>query len=213
MKAIIYMGLITTILSLIGCSGKNNETDKDTEGFNGQIAQSIEDFKNRTIYTKLTEEIIKSTSDDNLLQAVFDNLTEKLPEDYNKEFEIVAAWNESRQAIYMIWVLEAEVNNGGYNQFYFNSGGQFYKKLPKALQLVGAIRFADLTQRANGMFEIHNEKIKEHQDGSLEGFSESYEENPLNDLDTEFYGLYELEDLQQIQVGYIRANKEEFIDK
>ena len=28
------------------------------------------------------------------------------------------SWNKSRQAIYMIWALEAEVNDGGYNQFY-----------------------------------------------------------------------------------------------
>jgi len=144
---------------------------------------------------------------------VFDNLSEKLPEDYEKEYETVMTWNKSRQAIYIIWVLEAEVNNGGYNQFYSNSSGQFYKELPQALRLVGATGFADLTQRANDLFEKENENITKHQDGTIEGFSKSYEDNPLNDLDTEFYELYETEKLMQIQVDYIRQNKNDFIDK
>ena len=75
------------------------------------------------------------------------------------------SWNKSRQAIYMIWALEAEVNNGGYNQFYFNLSGQIYKHLPDALKLVGANKFADLTKRANETFEKQNPKITQHQDG------------------------------------------------
>lgn len=95
----------------------------------------------------------------------------------------------------MIWALEAEVNNGGYNQFYFNSSGQFYKHLPDALKLVGAPKFADLTKRANNTFEKENPKITQHQDGTIEGFSKSYDENPLNKFDDEFYDLYETENL------------------
>lgn len=50
-------------------------------------------------------------------------------------------------------------------------------------------------------------KITKHQDGTIEGFSKSYDENPLNDFDTEFYELYQTENLQQIQVDYIRKIK------
>jgi Domain of unknown function (DUF4375) len=100
----------------------------------------------------LTEQIIDTTSYKNLLQVVFDNLSERQPTDNEKEYETVTNWNKSRQAIYMIWLLEGEANNGGYNQFYFNSSGQFYKYLPEMLKLVGAIKFADLTQRANNTF-------------------------------------------------------------
>lgn len=199
------MQLISKILSLFGLSkANNNETDE-------QISQSIESFKNRPIYKELTIQIIDSTSDEDLLQVVFDNLSEKQPVD-DEEYEIVMNWNKSRQAIYIIWLLEAEVNNGGYNQFFFNSTGQFYTHLPERLRLVGASRFADLTARANKIFEKENEKITKHQDGTLEGFSKSYEENPLNDLDIEFYALYQKENLYQIQINYIRLNKDDFVD-
>ncbi len=212
-RTLIAMGIISTILNFFGCSGqKKNDDGKLTPEMEEILANSVEAFKNRPIYKELTEQIIDSTSDENLLQVVFDNLSEKQPTDYEKEYETVMSWNKSRQAIYMIWVLEAEVNNGGYNQFYFNSSGQFYKHLPEALKLVGATKFADLTEKANKTFESENEKITKHQDGTLEGFSKSYDENPLNDFDTEFYELYKTENLQQIQVDYIRKNKKEFID-
>lgn len=213
-QTLIIMGIISTILSFFGCAGQSKKSDGElSKELQDQIAQSVEAFKNRPIYKELTEQNIDSTSDDNLLQVVFDNLSEKLPEDYEKEYETVMTWNKSRKAIYMIWALEAEVNNGGYNQFYSNSSGQFYKELPDALRLVGANGFADLTQRANDLYDKDNEKITKHQDGTIEGFSKSYEDNPLNDLDTEFYELYESEKLMQIQIDYIRHNKNDFIDK
>jgi hypothetical protein len=200
----ISLNLIAIVFILFGCSRQVK---------NEKLSDSIESFKNRPIHKKLTEQIIDKTSDDNLLQTVFDNLSEKLPNDYTMEYEAVITWNKSRQAIYTIWTLEGEVNNGGYNQFYANSSGQFYKLLPDALKLIGASKFSDLTKRANDIFEKENPNIIKRQDGTLEGFSESYENNSLNKFDDEFYSLYKHENLQKIQVDYIRKHKLEFIDK
>lgn len=204
-RNLVIMGIISTMLSVLGCSPNGKKNDE-------KITQSIEEFNNRKIYTKLSEEIIDNTSDDKLLQLVFDNLSQKNFEDYENEFANVMSWNKSKQAIYMIWTLESEVNNGGYNQFYFNSSGQFYKYLPDALKLVGANKYAELTKRGNETFEKENPKITQHQDGTIEGFSKSYEDNPLNKFDEEFYKLYETENLQQLQVDFIRKHKTEFID-
>ena len=85
--------------------------------------------------------------------------------------------------------------------------------MPDALQLVGADQFAGLIKRANNIFESENKKITEHQDGTLEGFSKSYNDNPLNELDREFYALHEKEDLQKLRINYIRSHKKDFIDK
>ena len=207
------MGIFATILSFFGCANKKSEKNKSDSEFDTQIAESMEAFKNRPVYEKLTQEIIDSTMDDDLVQVVFDNLISKLPEDYTKECEIVSDWNQARKTIYFIWLLEAEVNNGGFNQFYFNPSGQFYNFIPEALLKVNAKLFADLTEKANKVYESENEKITEKQDGTLEGFSESYENNPLNSFDDEFYNLYEKEDLMKLQVEYIRENSKEFIEK
>lgn len=101
----------------------------------------------------MTSEIIDQVPDDELLQTVFDNLIEKFPKDYTKEFQTVMTWNKSQQAIYIIWCLEAEVNNGGFNQFYYNRSGQYADLVPEALNVVGALKFADLTTRANKVYK------------------------------------------------------------
>ncbi|WP_342088757.1 DMP19 family protein [Dyadobacter sp. OTU695] len=198
---------------LFGCAEKSKQENDLSKQMRKQGARSAEAFKNRTIHKILTSPIIDSTSDDDLLQVVFDNLSEKLPTDYEKEYETVLGWNKSRQAIYMVWILEGEVNNGGYNQFYFNSGGQFRKHLPDALRRVNAIKTADLTLAANDSYEKQKDKITKHQDGSLEGFSKSYEDNPLNGFDEQFYALSEIENLQKLQVDFIRKHKPDFIDQ
>ena len=214
MRFLILMGFITTVLNIFGCAGQPmGDREKVSNETKEQITKSFDSFKNRPIHKKLTEQIIDTTSNDRLLQLIFDNLLERQSTDHKKEYETVMSWNKSRQAIYMIWELEGEVNNGGYNQFYFNSSGQFYKHLPNALKLVGANRFADLTQRANVTFEKENPKITQLQGGTIEGFSESYENNPLNKFDDEFFNLYKKEYLQKIQVDFIRKHKIEFIDK
>ena len=190
-----------------------SKKDKKSTARADEIIKSVEAFRKRPIHRILTTAIIEATPDDKLLQVIFDNLWSKLVNDYSKEYETVTSWNRSRQAIYFIWILEGDVNNGGFNQFYFNSSGQFNKFLPDALQLVGADQYAGLIKRANNIFELENKKITEHQDGTLEGFSKSYNDNPLNKLDREFYELHEKEDLQKLRINYIRSYKKDFIDK
>lgn len=118
---LVIMGIISTILSLIGCSRNTKKyygkLSKETEE---KLTQSIDAFKNRPIYKKLTE-------------------------------------------------------------------------------------------RANKTFQRENPKNTQHQDGTI-GFSKSYDDNPLNKFDDEFYKVYDSENLQQLQIDFIRKHKTEFID-
>ncbi|WP_026308565.1 DMP19 family protein [Spirosoma spitsbergense] len=207
--------LFVLSLTLLSCSEqrKKRATTTTTDTMNAQMIESIENFKKRQIHSNLTAEIIDTTPDSMLLQTVFDQLSTKLPEDYQKEYQTVTNWTKPQQAIYIIWVLEAEVNNGGFNQFYFNSSGQFADLTVDALTRVGAKKFADLAASANEIYKANKEEIARHQDGTMEGFSESYEDNPLNKLDDEFYDLSSKENLQKRQIAYVRSHKEYFIDK
>ena len=207
--------MFESLLKLFGCSPKNNQ-DKyqaQTDSLKQQIAQSIETFKNKPAITVLTVEIIDTTSDEDLLYMVFDNLCSKLPTDYTKEYEAVLTWNKSRQTIFVTFGLEAEVNNGGYNQYYYNSTGQYYKLAPDALELIGATKYAELTRKADETYEKDNKKITKELDGTLEGFSKSYKDNPLNKFDDEFYALAKIENIEKLQIQYIREHKKDFIDK
>lgn len=204
--------MISRLLKQLGFEESRNKQSKSTSPLEDSIAKSVEAFRNRRIYQHLSIPDIDSIAYENLIQTVFDNLCEQLSPDFREEYETVLGWTDAQQAIYVIWVLEAEVNNGGFNQFYFNSSGQYAELLPKALNLIGAPKFADLVVRANRVYEREKEDITRRQDGTIEGFSKSYENNPLNALDNEFFKLYDEEDLQKLQVEFIRKNKSDFVN-
>lgn len=51
-----------------------------------------------------------------------------------------------------VWGLEAEVNNGGFKQFYFNGAGDHAAETVKSLEAIGANQTAKLVQRTNALF-------------------------------------------------------------
>ena len=51
-----------------------------------------------------------------------------------------------------VWLLEAEVNNGGFDQYYFNSAGELAIPTVTALRTIGAERTACLLAAANSEF-------------------------------------------------------------
>jgi hypothetical protein len=58
------------------------------------------------------------------------------------------ALSEPERAFRAIWELEAEVNNGGFEQYFFNSSGELVPYIGDALRVVGAPLMAGIVQRA-----------------------------------------------------------------
>ena len=48
--------------------------------------------------------------------------------------------------------LEGEVNNGGFDQYFYNSAGDRTAEAIRALEIVGAFKMADIVNRAAQMF-------------------------------------------------------------
>jgi hypothetical protein len=48
-----------------------------------------------------------------------------------------------------VWLLESEVNNGGFDQYYFNTGGSLATKTVEALRTIGAYETAGILEAAN----------------------------------------------------------------
>ncbi|MEM6892483.1 MAG: DUF4375 domain-containing protein [Bacteroidota bacterium] len=213
-KRILTLVILTSILNFFGCKGKNEPESKEDiefERFLEQTKNSIDEFKNRKIYKELTTEILDSIPDDKLEQAIFDNIYEIIGDDYENELSNVTKLSKGQQAFFSTWIIEGEVNNGGFNQFYFNSSGQYAEMAETGFMRIGAEKFSELTKRANRIYLENKERLEEFDDGTTESFSESYKGNPLNDLDTEFYNLYDFEKIGELRIKYIRENKNEFI--
>ncbi|NER18866.1 DMP19 family protein [Spongiivirga citrea] len=207
-KNLLLIMTLSSILSFFSCKQKPQKSNEEIE-----IDKAFEEWNNRKIYKVLTSEIIDSVSDDILEQTIFDNIYEIIGNDYKNELANVEKLSKGQQSFWSTWIIEGEVNNGGFNQFYFNSSGQYWKMAESGFKVIGAEKYADLTQRANKIYEENKERLAEFDDGTLESFSESYKDNPLNKLDDEFYDLGDIESIRELRIKYIRENKKEFITK
>ena len=76
---------------------------------------------------------------------------------YGEEIEKLS---HAERIFYMIMLLEAEVNNGGFAQFFCNSSGKYSDEIINSLSNIGADKTAEIkTKRTRGT-DVHN-KIKQ----------------------------------------------------
>jgi hypothetical protein len=176
----------------------------------GAGVPSPRDTSSLAAHHELTEQFIDTAADDALVLAVIGDLSERLGSS-SAEYATIMTWNKARRSVYVAWQLDAEVNNGGFNQFYYNPSGKFYPLVPESLKYIGASLLADLTRRANKTYEQQLDRIKKKQDGTLDGFSKSYKDNPLNEYDNAYYQLNKKESLEKIIVDFVRTHKSAFV--
>jgi len=108
------------------------------------------------------------------------------------------------QVFYLVWALEAEVNNGGFDQFLLNSAGDYTSESVDALRQIGAIRMASLVQQAIEVFlpAAPSRSWSERQTQVL-ALTES-QAACLQRLDNEFYTYPE--DLSQLLASFMQEH-------
>lgn len=174
-----------------------------------EITESIERFNSRKKFPVLTERIIETIADDELEQAVMDCIDFKIDGNYEDSYEIISLLSSGFRMVYSTWYLEAEINNGGFNQFFWNCG-EFAEEALEGLRVLGTEEHARLMQKAIEIFiEEEPRQRRFYIENSLEAFSESYKHTKLNALDDEFYKLSELS-LRRIR--YIREHMDQFTE-
>lgn len=111
------------------------------------------------------------------------------------------------QVFYCVWELEAEVNNGGFEQYFSNSSGDYSLAIVDALQEIGAHQAATIVGRAINLLEggvpLPDETARH---ARLEGLTASAREE-LARLDQEFY-LYP-DNLTNLLYAYVRQHQSE----
>jgi len=100
-----------------------------------------------------------------------------------------------------VWLLETEVNNGGFDQYYFNSCGNLAVETVKALKKIGAIETAGLLEAANA--DIPNLPLPENRDERSEILDQVRENSRFNALESEFY--QENENRISLLAQYLRS--------
>ena len=116
-----------------------------------------------------------------------------------------------QRALVAIYVLTGEVNNGGFNQFFFNQQGNFAEEARDGFRLVGSEEHAAVVDAA--MERVLNEMgALEHYwgQGTLDAFMKSYGHTTLGALDEQFYAL---PDAYELLDRYMRLNPREFVEE
>lgn len=177
------------------------------------LERSIDDFKNRKKYKTINEQVLKNIPNDKLVQAIIDYIHDEIiKENFQDQYNLVMGLPIGFQHIFGIFQLEAEVNNGGFNQFFYNSSSQFIDEAHNGCLAIGANNTANVVAKAVDiiMHEMEMQK-KTREIGTLEAFMQSYDDTKLGVCDDEFYNY--AEDLQMMCVSYIRNNYEDFEQK
>jgi hypothetical protein len=97
------------------------------------------------------------------------------------------ALTEPERTVWLIMELEADVNNGGFDQYFFNEAGNHAGEAPAALRKIGASRCAQLVERALAVFGPRGPNAdRDARQERLMALPESATDR-LDALDSEFY--------------------------
>jgi len=107
-----------------------------------------------------------------------------------------------------IWAVEAEVNNGGFSQYFFNSSSETAAFVVEALETVGAPRTAEICSRAIAAAfpEGLPSEPGQFRPAAAEFSDETLEK--LDTLDREFYQYPH--NLTDLLFAYVSGHPEEF---
>lgn len=173
-------------------------------------SRSTDGWKKRKVYDRLTLDVLKEIPDSALELALVDYIGMKIGGDFANAPAIVGALRPGFRALYAIWVVEAEVNNGGFSQFFWSSSRAFAADAVHGFGLFRLHELARLMKLAITIARADEARVKPYRErGTTEAFMESEAGSPLHALDDLYYGR--ATEVSPARVRFIRAHPEEFV--
>jgi len=115
---------------------------------------------------------------------------------------------EPQKQFYYNQCLEREINNGGFNQYFINSSGDFSHQTIQSLIVIGANTTADILQKAIDQFP--DKKVPQDRAERIE-LVEQIEETTnefWEKLDQKFFEY--ADDLNTLNLNFVKQNKADF---
>ena len=121
---------------------------------------------------------------------------------YKEQDAGLSSLNLAERHVYVIDGMITEVNNGGFDQFFFNSTGELAYELIPALTEVGSVQFKDIASRAIDIFGKLPSLDEDSRYAHLENITHDGELQLWEACDDEFYECEE--QLEELVVRYAR---------
>lgn len=159
-------------------------------------------FQNCTRISKI-DKILSLENENDIVIKINQTIWEKTGNDFN-----FGKLNKFEKNVIYIDLLEAQVNNGGFDQYFFNSSGKYAHEALIALEEINAPKMASLLREAISIFP--NSPIpKDTGDRRelMDGLPDSIL-NKWDKLDEQFYKYPD--DLTMLVIKYVKENKKHF---
>ena len=134
----------------------------------------------------------------------------KFDEDWKNQYEVIKSLPKPCQDVYACCTVVDKINNGGLNQLFFNSTGQLARMAQDGFLAIGNANLSRIMKVAIEVFNENSDVLEKYNDGSLESFSASYNENFFDKLDDDF--SFQEPKFDSLLETYIRINVSVFGD-
>jgi hypothetical protein len=159
-------------------------------------------------FQNLTPESLRQMPDFDLPFAVQQYALSRIGGAVEHDRDAMASLPPAVRAVHAALVLDGEVKNGGFNQFFWNSPHSRVVYAVEALEFFGAQEHLAILREAMETAATERDQLLPyHVEGSIRAFSASYREGLFEHLDARYYGLPDLTDML---ARVIRANPERF---
>ena len=114
--------------------------------------------------------------------------------------------NKSQRALYCLYVIVGDIDNGGFIQFFQNTKEYFFEEGKKAFKLIGDIKTLKLFEKAIEIY-FRNKEFLSAED--LDAPLNEDDEEILEKLESEFYKLDD--DREKLIYDFINKNIDDFL--
>jgi len=160
-------------------------------------------FKKKDKVNDSMAHIWKLTDKNDFVVAMTEYLDHKTQ--YGDDMSVLS---EAERIFYITQTLEMEVNNGGFSQFFYNSGGDFANELVSAFTAIGANATAAICQKAISAFGREIPIDRDEREEMLDELKSDEIDEILEECDNAFFD-YE-DDLNELNYHFVMKNKESF---
>ncbi|GAB5496317.1 MAG: hypothetical protein Phyf2KO_13970 [Phycisphaerales bacterium] len=137
-----------------------------------------------------------------VVRSIMDELAELSP-----EYDALDLLSEPRRVIHVVDSLVADVNNGGFDQYFLNSSGNGAAMAPEGFRSIGMPEIAAVIEKANAVFGETPSMLRHKRVGQLDKLSDESRET-WNECDDQYFALEA--DQLTASAQFIIQNKVEF---
>lgn len=119
--------------------------------------------------------------------------------------------NASQRGLVCMAMLDEEVYNGGFNQYFHNTRGAYAAEAAAAFERAHAADLADAVRRAHACFEACRTERERLWDGTAAGYRQSCKHDPFEEFDSAYYALTKGDRSAELLAGFIREHAADFL--